>query len=722
MNTPLLSLQIRLELDIVLARQRARQIAGLLGFPPLDQTRIATVTSEVARNALEHGGGGKVEFLIESQDLPGLRIRIHERGTGLPEFRALLEGQPASPGGRPLSSLGTSPIMDQFQVEPGPGPGVIVSMVKVLPKRKTPFSMQEISKLTYELARQAPRNLIEEIQQQNQELLQTLQELRDRQAEIAQLHTRELEETNRGVVALYAELEENANAIQRISDLKSRFLSNMSHEFRSPLNTILTLSGFLLERTDGEITPEQEKQVNFIRKAAEGLSGLVNDLLDLAKVEAGKAVVRAQSFSIADLFETLQESTKPLLGQKAVELVFEAPTGLPNLYTDEGKVLQILRNFMSNAIKFTEQGEIRVFASAGPGGMIIFSVTDTGIGIAMKDRGRIFEEFGQVESPVQAKVKGTGLGLPLSRKLAELLGGTVSVRSELGVGSTFFAMIPTRYVAKDEQQANADGRSKPSGPRFPVLVVEDDPMDLLLYEKFLEGSEFQILPARNLFEARRALRKVRPVAVILDIVIESESGWTLLDELKKDDATRDIPVLVLTVVKDREQAMAFGAHEFQVKPINQSWLQETLRSLKHAGEIEKVLIIDNEESYRYLLKEILSLQGRFAFIEAEDGEEGLERARDTRPSVIFLDLMMKGMSGFEVLEHLKADPATKAIPVIVNTSKLIDDDDLGRLTPNTAAILPKRAETREEGAVRVREVLIKAGLEPAAPREGFAHG
>jgi len=720
MNTPLLTLEVRLELDIVLARQRARQIAGLMGFPALDQTRIATVTSEIARNALESAGGGKVEFLVETGSSPGLRIRIQERGTGIRELQAILDDPPTLPSGLPLTSVGAKPIMDQFQVEPVDGSGVVVSMVKVLPKRKTPFTRQELLKLTGELARQTPRNLIEEIQEQNQELLQTLQELRERQAEIAQLHTRELEETNRGVVALYTELEENANAIQRISDLKSRFLSNMSHEFRTPLNTILTMSGFLLERSDGELTSEQEKQIQFIRKAAEGLSGLVNDLLDLAKVEAGKAFVRPQSFAITDFFESLRESTLPLLGDKPITLVFEDPDGLPTLHTDESKLSQILRNFLSNAVKFTEQGEIRVFASPGPGDMIIFSVSDTGIGIASRDRSRIFEEFGQIESPIQAHVKGTGLGLPLSRKLAELLGGTVSVRSELGVGSTFFAILPSQYRARDDE-ADTEPRVHPDFTRFPVLVVEDDPMDLLLYEKFLEGSEFEILPARTLLEARRALRKTRPMAVILDVMTEAESGWTLLTELKRDEATKNIPVLVLTVIGGEEQALALGAEEFRLKPITQSWLLEKLASLKQRSVHESILIIDDEASYRYLLKEILSLQGRFAIIEAKDGREGLKLAREARPKVIFLDLMIKDMTGFEVLQHLKANPETQGIPVIVNTSKTIEADDLKRLTPDMAAILPKKAESREEGFARVREVLVKAGLDPVAPRKGLTH-
>ncbi len=234
---------------------------------------------------------------------------------------------------------------------------------------------------------------------------------------------RELEDTNRGVVALYAELDERADHLRRADEVKTRFLSNMTHEFRTPLNSIQALTRLLLDRVDGELTTEQERQVHFIRKAAESLSELVNDLLDLAKVAAGKVVVRPAEFEVSDLFGALRGMLRPLLLGASVNLVFEEPETLPPLRTDEAKVSQILRNFISNAPKFTERGEVRVSARLEPGGAsVLFSVADTGIGIAPEDQATLFQEFAQIENPLQRKVKGTGLGLPLSKKLAELLG------------------------------------------------------------------------------------------------------------------------------------------------------------------------------------------------------------------------------------------------------------------------------------------------------------
>jgi signal transduction histidine kinase len=273
--------------------------------------------------------------------------------------------------------------------------------------------------------------------------------LRQRQEELERLNE-ELRDVNRGMVGLYAELDEKARELRRADEIKTQFLSNISHEFRTPLNSIFALSSLLLERTDGELTSEQEKQVGFIRKAADSLLELVNDLLDLSKIRAGKIEVHPAEFSAATLFSALRGMLRSLHANPAVALVFEEPDGVPWLYTDEGKVSQILRNFISNALKFTERGEVRVSARHDEGnGTVTFTVSDSGVGIAADDQERIFEEFTQLEHPAQSKFKGTGLGLPLCRKLAELLGGKIELESEVGVGSKFSVTLPVRHVAED---------------------------------------------------------------------------------------------------------------------------------------------------------------------------------------------------------------------------------------------------------------------------------
>lgn len=388
MSFNILTMQLSSEPDVVLVRQRARQISKMLGFEAQDQTRVATAVSEIARNALTYAGGGKVEFQVSGRTAPQFMvISISDLGKGIANLDEVLEGRYQSPTGIGTGIVGARRLMDQFQVESTPGSGTKVLLKKLLPVGASCVHPERISEIGAELARLGPQDPIGEIQQQNQELLQTLDELRDRQEDLLRL-SNELEETNRGVVALYAELDEKADHLRKADELKSRFLSNMTHEFRTPVNSIIALSRLLLSRMDGDLTSEQEKQVQFISTAAENLSTLVNDLLDLSKVEAGKVEIHPSEFAVEDLFGTLRGMLKPLLVSEGVSLVFEDPEGLPLLNTDEGKVSQILRNFISNALKFTKHGEIRVSAQFDPKlDAVVFSVTDTGIGVPGRSTG-----------------------------------------------------------------------------------------------------------------------------------------------------------------------------------------------------------------------------------------------------------------------------------------------------------------------------------------------
>ncbi len=252
----------------------------------------------------------------------------------------------------------------------------------------------------------------------------------------------ELEETNQGVLALYAELDTQAEELRQASDLKSRFLSYMSHEFRTPLGSILSITSLLDDELDGPLSPEQHKQVGFVRTAASELSDMVDDLLDLAKIEAGRITISPAWFDMFDLFSALRGMFRPIVDRGAVDLIFEEPVDMPRLYTDDKKLAQILRNFISNSLKFTQRGEVRVSARLESEHKVRFAVTDTGIGIPADMHDKLFEDFSQVDSPLQKRLRGTGLGLSLCKRFAELLGGNVGVESEPGVGSTFFVIIP----------------------------------------------------------------------------------------------------------------------------------------------------------------------------------------------------------------------------------------------------------------------------------------
>jgi signal transduction histidine kinase/CheY-like chemotaxis protein len=682
----LLKLPLVGETDIVLARKRTRRLAELMGFEAQDQTRITTAASEIARNALEHATGGTVEFHIAATPVQQqLEIVIADRGPGISQLEGVLDGSVRSATGMGVGLIGARRLMDEFSVETAPNGGTTIRLVKHLPRRAAPIDQVAIRRITQALAADTPANPVEEIQRQNQDMLLQLGELQSRQEELSRIN-QELQETNRGVVALYAELDERADHLRRADELKSRFLSNMSHEFRTPLNSILALSRLLLGRVDGDLTGEQEKQVQFIRRAAESLTELANDLLDLAKVAAGKIVVTPGEFTAAEVFATLRGMLRPLLVGDAVALIFEEPDDVPLLMTDEAKLSQILRNFISNAIKFTEKGEVRVWASHDrDADTVTFSVRDTGIGIAEADHDVIFQEFGQIANPIQRRLKGTGLGLPLSKQLAALLGGGVGLESALGQGSVFSVTIPRLYRSGRES-VDWSERWQIDPGRIPVLVVEDDPADAFAFERMLASSRYQPIVAHTVAEAREALAQYRPAVVFLDIMLEGEETWRFLIELRQRDATAVLPVVVVSSSAEESRAINFGADEYLSKPADPEHVLRVLDRMTGQSSIVRVLVVDDEEVSRYLVRQLLP-RGLFEIKEAATGVEGLTLLRDECPDVVLLDLNMPGMDGFQFLERLST---VSNCPAIVLTSMILDHGN--RLQLRRAAKILSKSE------------------------------
>lgn len=569
----LVSMSIEAESDIVAVRQRARLLAEQLQFARQDQTRIATAVSEIARNAFSYATGGRAEFFVDEIDgRQRLLVRISDQGQGIAELDAVLEGRYTSSGGMGVGIVGARRLLDHFALESSAS-GTKVELGHYVPIRAPRVTSEDLKKIGGSLGRSPADDPLDVLHEQNHELLESLEDLKRRQEEVERLG-RELEDTNRGVVALYAELDARAEQLREASDSKSRFLSNMSHEFRTPLNSIMALSHLLLDGIDGELSTEQRKQIGYIRKSAQDLLVMVGDLLDLAKVEAGKLEVIPQRFTVSELFSMLRGALKPLRRSADVDLVFD-PGELPSMHTDEGKISQILRNLISNALKFTEAGEVHVSAHwDSRASTITFAVSDTGIGIAQPDHERIFEEFSQVPGRLQKTASGTGLGLPLSRRLAVLLGGELWVESEIGSGSTFYLSVPIVY---------------------PGIAIEA------------------------------------------------------------------------------------GAHE------------------------KRVLIVDDDETFRYVLRQFIGEHETLAIVEAHDGMSGLQSIREQHFDLVMLDLQMPNMSGFEVLNALHADTRTQAPKVVVCTSLTLDADTLACL-PESVPVLSKQAISRE----RVRALLADA--------------
>jgi signal transduction histidine kinase/CheY-like chemotaxis protein len=518
--------------DLVAARQLARRATELLAFDGQAQVRIATAVSELVRNVLSGKGGGELALALEPALAPeALVVEIAGVRT---------EPSPAAPGAEaddPEAALVVARrLMGDLRVERRDDGVAVVRLRRLLPERWRGREERRAAGIREALAREnRVVDAVAEVERGNRELAAALDAMRDRQEELERLNG-ELEDTNRGVVALYAELDERAEELKRADAMKSRFLSNMSHEFRSPLNSILAISRLLAEEADGPLGEEQRRQVGFIRAAAEDLYELVDDLLDLAKVDAGKVEVRPSLFPLGSLFGTLRGLTRPLLAlERPVELVIEEPPAL-TLFTDEGKVGQILRNLLSNALKFTERGEVRLTARDMGGGWVSLAVADTGIGIASEDRERIFSEFGQLDTPMHRRSKGTGLGLALSARLAELLGGRIELESEPGHGSTFALVIPGLHHDALEPAAAAG----------PVLVVDDDAAFRYVIGDLLRRLGLAALTVADGSEAVSAFTRGRPQAVVLDLRMPGVDGFAVLDELRELPAGRTVPVVVVT--------------------------------------------------------------------------------------------------------------------------------------------------------------------------------
>jgi signal transduction histidine kinase/CheY-like chemotaxis protein len=523
--------------------------------------------------------------------------------------------------------------------------------------------------------------------------------------------SRQLAESNEGLKSLHAELDEKNDTLRRSADVKTRLVANVSHEFRTPINSILGLSRLLLDRTDGDLTSEQETQIEFIRTNAETLRGLIDDVLDLSKIEAGKVSLRPTRFAARSVLAALRGTMRALPRCEGVELfVDEPPDDMPELHTDEPKVSQILRNLVSNALKFTKRGEVRVSVKAGPKDTVAFIVSDTGIGIAPEHQERVFEEFAQIDGESLLGVRGTGLGLSVSRRLANILGGELTVQSALGQGSTFTLTLPRVHLEESQMQALVE-RSRVLDPRrAPVLVVEDDRQTMFLYERYLSQSGFQVIPARTSDEARVALSRVKPAAIVLDVMLEAESTWRFLREVKEGRDTCDIPVMVVTVVDSSQKARALGADEFWLKPTDPDRVRRKLLELARRGPVS-VLLVDDDETARYIFRRILE-DTPYVLHEAATAGEAIRLARDKRPNVILLDFVLGESTAFDVIDELKAHPDTRNIPIIIQTGRTLGALERDRLARDATAILSKQSLSRELAMSRIREALQNAGVKP----------
>jgi len=505
---------------------------------------------------------------------------------------------------------------------------------------------------------------------------------------------------------LLDQLKETNAQLQEANKHKSVFLASMSHELRTPLNAILGFSELLIDAPDGQ--HPRETRLRFLQQihsSGKHLLGLINDILDLSKIEAGQMELRLQTVSIEEVVSQVAATVEPLAAQKQIQFkIVDGAAG--EITADAGKVKQMLLNLASNAVKFTPEGGMVTIQTRRLPDSVEVSFTDTGIGIDKQDQERIFHEFQQVDSGVGRSQPGTGLGLTLTRRFARLHGGDVRLESEPGKGSAFTITLPIQAHGQETPAPSISTTRVPDASRPLVLVVEDDPAAAELLTRQLERAGFGTEVARSGGEAISKAIERKPAAITLDILLPDLDGWEVLTRLKREPATSEIPVVVVSVVDNPELGIALGALDYFVKPVPAKELINRLsrfRFGRKAGEKPRILVVDDETANREWLKRILEPAG-FAVIQAKGGREAIDLAKSRKPDLVLLDLMMPEVTGFDVVEALRADDATKSTPIMVLTAKNLTEADIRQLNGHVSTIL-KRGST---GASDLLQLLRQA--------------
>jgi CheY-like chemotaxis protein/two-component sensor histidine kinase len=447
----------------------------------------------------------------------------------------------------------------------------------------------------------------------------------------------------------------------------------MSHELRTPLNSVIGFSRVILKGIDGPINETQEQDITAIYNSGMHLLNMINEILDLSKIEAGKMELQLDDVNVTDVINSAITTAAGLVKDRPIELIQKVPANLPTIRADEIRLSQVLINLISNAVKFTDKGSIIVEATLQTNSQnkpeILVTVKDTGIGIAPQDQIKLFQRFSQVDDSPTRKTGGTGLGLSISRSLIEMHGGKIGLlSSEVGVGSIFYFTIP---APESSQTMNLDHLI--NGENI-ILSIDDDSQIISLYERFLKPHGYEVVALTDPTLAVERAREIRPFAITLDIMMPGKDGWQVLQELKKHEDTRDIPVMICSILQEENKGFNLGASDYLVKPFLQDDLTCAIQRLNKNGEIHEVLIINDDHSDLEALKKMVEETGNFLVVLADGGMAAIQLLKDFTPDIIILDLFMPEVNGFDVMEKIKVEPRLNRIPLIVLTGTELESD------------------------------------------------
>jgi len=543
--------------------------------------------------------------------------------------------------------------------------------------------------------------MLAQIQQNEQALREARDDLELRVKE----RTAELEDAKKEVEAFSFSILRAKQELERSSKFKDQFLSTMSHELRTPLNAVLGFSDLLTEERYGPLNERQQRYVKHIHTGGKHLLSLINDILDLSKIEAGRLQLTIENVSVPTTFAEVLDTMRPLADKKSQTLLREAPSGL-SVLADPTRLKQILMNLIGNAIKFTpEGGEIRLSASPLDGAVRV-EVRDSGPGIPLEEQQRIFEAFYRL-GDVDKKIEGTGLGLAITRRLVELHGGSLGIESQLGSGSCFFFILPVAGAVETRKDS-------PSGTEIQtrefarILVIEDDRASALLLQSHLTSAGYDVVLCDQPARALQMAAELQPSAVTMDIIMKPVNGWELLSAFKTDPRTAQIPVVLVSIIDQPATGTSLGADEYIVKPVQKLTLlaavERCLNNRKHVGRTRPILVVEDDAPTREFVAELLSKSG-YTVATAADGAEARMQVAASLPELIILDLILPKVSGFQLLAEWRTNSRTADLPVFVLTSRDLTAEEHDYIRTHSVLLLQKQQAWQETLIAQLRRIL-----------------